>query len=145
MKVNSYLFGEIDVNLETVLTFPQGLAGFEDKTRYTMVHEAAEGEAPTSYTLQSLEDPALALQIVDPTLLGFDYQLLLSEAEESTIGFDDSAEVAVMLIINKSESGELGANIKAPLVINIKKRLGLQKITPRLRPNVLLSEVSQGV
>jgi flagellar assembly factor FliW len=145
MKVNSYLFGEIDVNPETVLTFPQGLAGFEDKTRYTMVHEAVEGEAPTSYTLQSLEDPALALQIVDPTLLGFDYHLLLNEAEESAIEFDDNAEVAVMLVINKSESGELGANIKAPLVINIKKRLGLQKITTRLRPNVLLSEVSQGL
>lgn len=149
MKVETYLFGEIEINPDTVLTFPKGLAGFEDKTRFTIIHEAEAGETPASYTLQSLDDAGLAFQIIDPARLGFEYQLYLGPEEEACIGFENAADLVIMLLLTKGtdEAGNAapGANLRAPLIINTAKRLGMQKVTTNLRPNILLSELSQGV
>ena len=79
MKVDTYLFGSVEVNPEKVITFPNGLVGFESSTRFTLVHENDVGES-ASFTLQSLDDPTLAFQIVDPTTLGYNYELALSDA-----------------------------------------------------------------
>ena len=80
MQVDTYLFGAVEVSPEKVITFPQGLPGFESSRQFMLVH--AEGAAePASYTLQSLDDPALAFEIVDPASFGFSYELALSDAD----------------------------------------------------------------
>ena len=50
--------------------FPNGLVGFEQNKRFMLAHEDGTAQ-PSSYTLQSLDDPNLAFQIVDPVTLGF--------------------------------------------------------------------------
>jgi len=69
MQVDTYLFGKVEVSPENVITFPNGLVGFEDLKRYMLVHEADAGEV-ASFTLLSLEDAAVAFQIIDPHALG---------------------------------------------------------------------------
>ena len=147
MNVDTYLFGNVEVSAEKVITFPNGLVGFEDSKRYMLVHE--EGQAATvSYTLQSLDDPALAFQIVDPTSLGFHYELGLSDAENVLLQMPAAEEVAVMQILYKQEEdGKAGIcpNLRAPLVINTRARVGLQKVMETLRPNITLSNLSSPV
>jgi flagellar assembly factor FliW len=145
MKANTYLFGEVDVDPAKVIEFPQGLANFEKQTRYMLIHEPGAGSDPVSYTLQSLDDPTLALQLIDPAALGFSYELALSDNEAASIGLSSPADAAVMLVIFKREdksTAGLGAGLRAPLIINTKTRKGLQKTLPRLRPNVVLSNLS---
>jgi len=51
----------------------------------------------------------------------------------------------VVLVLFKKEgdaAASLGANLRAPLIINTKARLGLQKVLTRVRPNVVLSNLS---
>ncbi|MDR0997049.1 MAG: flagellar assembly protein FliW [Zoogloeaceae bacterium] len=145
MKTNTYLFGEIDVDPAKVLEFPRGLANFEQQTRYMLIHEPGTGNDPVSYTLQSLDDPTLALQLIDPAALGFSYELALSDDEAALIGLANPKDAAVMLVIFKREdkaTAGLGAGLRAPLIINTQTRKGLQKPLPRLHPNVVLSNLS---
>src|SRR5512145_2620852 len=102
MKVETYLFGGVEIDPEKVITFPNGLVAFEKNKRFTLVHEEGKTQ-PSSFTLQSLDDPFLAFQIVDPTTLGFNYDLLLSDAENALLQSPAPEDVAVMQVLFKSE------------------------------------------
>ncbi|MBL8403205.1 MAG: flagellar assembly protein FliW [Dechloromonas sp.] len=147
MKVETYLFGAVEVSPEKVIAFPNGLVGFEQNKRFMLVHE--EGNAqPSSYTLQSLDDPALALQIVDPVTLGFNYELALSDAEMAILQSPAAEDVAVMQVLFKQEEGGKAAiipSLRAPLLINIKARVGLQKVMVQVNQNITLSNLASSV
>lgn len=147
MKVETYLFGAVEVSPEKVIAFPNGLVGFEQNKRFMLVHE--EGNAqPSSYTLQSLDDPALALQIVDPVTLGFNYELALSDAEVAILQSPAAEDVAVMQVLFKQEEGGKAAiipSLRAPLLINIKARVGLQKVMVQVNQNITLSNLASSV
>jgi flagellar assembly factor FliW len=145
MKVDTYLFGSIEVAPEKVITFPNGLVAFENAKRYTLIQEDAQSG---SFTLQSLDEPGLALQIVDPSTLGFQYELQLSGAESELLQWPAPTDVAVMQVLSKKETdGKSGIvpNLRAPLLINLKARLGLQKVMETFRPNVTLSNLASAV
>lgn len=147
MQVHTYLFGSVEVSPERIIQFPQGLLGFEDKRQFMLIHETDKGE-PTSYTLQSLEDPALALQIVDPAGIGFNYELALTDEENALLGTPAAEDVAVMIILYKPEDSSqpgLAAGLRAPLLLNTKARLGLQKVMRKLQPSITLSDLANPV
>lgn len=147
MKVETFLFGGVEVDAEHVIQFPDGLLGFEDNKRFLLIHEADKG-APISFTLQSLDDPNVAFQIIDPATLGFSYQLRLNDEESDKLGSPNPEDVAVMQVLyRREESGgpSIGANIRAPLIINTKARLGIQKVIDQPRPNIIISNLSNPV
>ncbi|WP_415035198.1 flagellar assembly protein FliW [Azonexus sp.] len=141
MQVQTYLFGAVDVAAERVINFPQGLVGFADKTRFILASEEQAGE-PVSYTLQSLDDPALAFQIIAPSTLGFSYELELCDAEEALLKSPAADDVAVMIVLYKqAEGGNIAPSLRAPLIINLKERVGLQKVLAKVNTNVTLSNL----
>lgn len=146
MKVETLLFGPVEVDPDKVLIFPEGLSGFEASKRYMLIHESADG-SPVSYTLQSLEDPALAFRIADPTAFDFHYELALTDAERTLLKDPAPEEVAVMLVLYRQEEAkdQLGANYRAPLLINTKARVGLQKVITQPRRNVIISNLASEV
>lgn len=147
MKIETYLFGSVEVSPEKVITFPNGLVGFEESKRFMLVH--AEGNSqPASYTLQSLDEPTLAFEIVDPTTLGFNYELELTDVENALLQSPTPDDVLVMQVLFKSDDGGKTAitpNLRAPLVINTRARVGLQKIMESMRPNITLSNLASPV
>lgn len=146
MQVQTHLFGNIEVDPNTVITFPAGITGFETSQRYKLVHEATEGE-PVSFTLQSIDNPAVAFQIIDPSAIGFQYELELSDSELATLKVEKPEDVAVMVLLFKQDSSDkqIGANARAPLLINVKTRIGLQKVISAYRPRITVSNLSSAV
>jgi len=142
MQVQTYLFGAVDVAPEKTITFPNGLFAFEDKKQFMLAHEEGKG-APASFTLQSLEDPALAFQIIDPAALGFSYELELSDEEDALLQSPAAEDVAVMIVLYKQEEEGAGItpSLRAPLIINLKARVGLQKLLAQVATNVTLSNL----
>lgn len=136
MKIDTTRFGELEINPDAILTFPRGLPGFEEYKRYQLLHEGNPG--PVVYYLQSLDDPAVAFSIVDPTLFGLNYEFALSDDEEALLQAGDSAGLVVVLMVYKPVeivAGEktifrdsISANINGPLVLNLDKKLGMQKV-----------------
>lgn len=147
MQVNTLLFGTIDIDPTQVIEFPKGLAGMAGNRRFILIHEETQG-APVSYTLQSLDDPGLALQIIEPSAIGFNYELALSDEELALLGNPKPEDVSVMLtVFSRQESGnrEVGAGIRAPLIINTIGRLGIQKVIEQRRSNITISNLSNPV
>ncbi len=146
MKVDTYLFGSVEVSPERVIEFPKGLIAFEGCQRFMLAHEGDEA-VPSSFTLQSLDDPALAFQIIDPTVLGFQYELALTEEENALLQSPAAEDYVVMLVLFKQDEGkpDIAPNLRAPLIINTKARVGLQKVMEVLRPNITLSNLVSSV
>ncbi len=146
MNFETHLFGNVDVSEEKIITFPNGLIGFEGKTRFMLIHELDEkGLALPTFTLQSVEDGGLALQIVDPALYGFHYELVLSDEEANLLKNPALEDLTVMQVVYKSGENNVTASLRAPIIINTKARVGLQKLIEKLGSNVILSNLSNEV
>ena len=146
MQVETFLFGSVEVSPENIITFPKGVVAFEDKTRFTLIHETEDGSL-ASFTLQSVEDPNLAFQIIDPAELGFNYELSLNDEELAVLQNPSVDDVAVMLMLFKQEgdAGTIAPSIRAPLILNTKAKLGLQKVIVNMRRNITISNLAADV
>lgn len=146
MQIETYLFGKVDVSDQALITFPDGLPGFEHCKKFALIHESTTA-APTSYTLQSVDDAQVAFQISDPTAYGFNYELQLDDDETAKLKVAALTDLVVMLILFRREdkSGPIEASVWAPLIINTKTRIGVQKVIDRVQPNITLSNLSRNV
>jgi len=126
----------VQVDPETVFTFPQGLAGFEASKHFKIFHE--EGK-PTVFWLQSLEDATLMFPIVAPELLDLEYQIELSDADVAELGLKTPEDAAVVIMVYRGDSadGAFSANTRSPLILNTQTRLGMQKILQEVQPTLL--------
>ena len=125
------------------LFFPAGIPGFEDQTRYRLSH--SDTQAGRVYWLESIERPDITFTLVDPEMYGLNYTLALTDAEETLLQVERPDDVVVLLMLWKQEDapqpvgGALNANIAGPILINVEKRLGMQKILdrPKVELNII--------
>ncbi len=143
MKVNTS-FGEQDVAPEEILTFPQGLPGFDNLTRFKLFHE--EGNSSLHW-LQSLDDPQMRFPATDPALLKVQYEIRLSDEEMALLGDGGPEDIALLVLLyrgNRGETGEptqedpLNANFLGPLIINTRSRTGMQKVLNQVEDYVTI-------
>jgi flagellar assembly factor FliW len=138
MKIDIERFGltEVQVDPETVFTFTDGIAGFEDCKRFKIFHE--EGK-PTVFWLQSLDDTAVMFPIVTPDLLDIEYQIELSDGDMGLLGLENTEDVAVAIIVyrNDADGGKIAANTRSPLILNLKNRRAMQKVLQEVHPTLL--------
>jgi flagellar assembly factor FliW len=140
IKLNTR-FGELNVDPSRVITFPRGIPGFEKNTQWTLFHELDDkGERVSGVVvhLQSIDDETVSLPLTEPSLFGFNYDLVLTDSEVAEIKLEDPEDVLVLVTLsNKNivpQSGSnlplanMNANISAPILINTKSRIGVQKI-----------------
>ena len=147
MEFDTFLFGRIDVQPDAILEFPDGMPAFEQCKRYTLLHEEGGAGSAVTHTLQSLDDPAVAFQIADPTAYGFHYELDLTDGEIAKLKLADPADIVVMLVLFRREDKQspIEVNIGAPLLINTASRIGMQKVLEHRRTNLTLSNLSQRI
>ena len=83
MHIETTRFGTLDVEERKVLTFPDGLPGFEEHRQFTLVpHHTAEGGKGSPFVwLQSLEDGGLAFLAMEPHQAFPDYAPRVPRAE----------------------------------------------------------------
>lgn len=127
MKCTSTRFGSFEVRDESIVTFPSGLLGFSEQQRYVILDH--DTEAPFKW-LQSVEEPTLAFVILDPTTFYSDYHIDVpadAMAETRAVEREDLALV-VILTIPSDDPGRITANLRGPLVISHKTKLGKQLV-----------------
>lgn len=140
MMVSSTRFGQLEVDPATVLKFPRGIPGFETSTDWQLFYEQDEGGKPKAgivFHMQSLNDPDATLPLADPSVFGFNYQFILSDSELAELKLDDPTDLAVLVILSSKNPlprsqpvsmQDIYANISAPILVNVKSRLGMQKV-----------------
>jgi flagellar assembly factor FliW len=143
MSIQRTVSVQPEIDSGKIITFPQGIPGFEKYTRFTVFHKEENGI--NVYWFESVEGPSITFTMVDPTVYGLNYELRLTDEEQKLLGADDPNSVAVLLILKKNEqqnSSQIGlnANIAGPVIINMKNRIGLQKVMTRSDVNVSIVE-----
>ena len=127
MKVASTRFGIMTVPAEKVLTFPSGVLGFPEWTRYVMLDH--DTDAPFKW-LHCVEEASLAFVVVDPAVFHQNYQIEISaEARVEVEGSEtDELSLVVILTIPSDDPSAVTANLRGPLLMNPRTRLCKQLV-----------------
>ncbi len=131
MEIQTLNFGTQTIEGSDIIQFPHGLLGLEEQTEFKLFHE--ESDSPTIHWLQSTTDADISMSIVSPTAFGIEYEITLSDDDEELLKFDDINDIQVVLVVYKQDEKEndddfdFKAIIRAPLIINTKENIGLQK------------------
>lgn len=129
MRLNTPRFGEVDVKEEDIIVFPAGILGFEHVQRYVWLEHSDDG---VFHILQGVDDPAVAFVLIDPRTFRPDYQVAVAPEAVADLELEDGEETAVLAIVTVPAGDPSGmtANLQAPIVINVNKRLGCQVVLP---------------
>lgn len=130
MLVKTRHFGEIDLDENKVVFFENGILGFENCKRYTLLYNDETGERPEISWLQSLDEPALAIPVISPFLIKPDYNPEVEDELLKPLGELNEENIIVLVSVTvPREIEKISANLKAPFVINSDTRKGAQIIT----------------
>jgi len=126
VKINTIRFGEVDIAEEKILTFEKGLPGFNDCFRFTII---SSEETDPFLWMQSLDEPDVALAVVNPFRLFPDYAPIVNEGDLDRLGNpadEDILALTVAVIPVKYEN--MTTNLVSPILINLKSNQAHQVI-----------------
>jgi flagellar assembly factor FliW len=113
--IESTRFGTLEIPSAAVLEFQNGLIGLGG-SRYALV---AKEEDSVFLWLHSLDDPSIALPVVNPWRFFGNYAVDLSDDEAGRIGISDPQEAEVYVTVTAAENVEdFSANLRAPILIS---------------------------
>lgn len=119
-------FGQLTVQEDEIIQIPKGLLGFPDYTKFCLVDPADE---TLILWLQSIENPDIAFPVLEPKIFRPDYAARLSAAELRELRLDNVNQSAVFSVLTiPNDVTQMTANLKAPLVINLKEQLARQVV-----------------
>lgn len=124
MEIETTRFGRIEVDAERIITFPRGLLGFPNHTRFALIQT---GEENYFFWLQSVDESQLAFVVCDPSIFFKDYEVPVREETQTEIELTDLASLQVFVICNKVDEWLTG-NLLGPLVVNAGNRIGSQVV-----------------
>lgn len=124
MLIETVRFGQLDVDDQRIITFPEGILGFPRHQRYALIQTSTD---PVFFWLQSVEDPALAFVVCDPLAFVADYTAPVRADDIRGLELRDLSDCQVLVIVNRVD-GWLTANLLGPLVIGAHSLRGKQLV-----------------
>lgn len=121
-------FGKQAIAKSSLLTFPDGIPGFEHLRDFTLLHEE---DTLNLHFLQATEDVDVRLPVVTPDACRIDFRIELSDSESETLAFQPGDDVLVLLTLSNDQDqpdSGIKANLMGPIIINTRSRIGLQKV-----------------
>ncbi len=120
MKVNTTRFGELEVEKKDVITFTEGMLGFEELKEFFVVDP---GDQTLILWLQSVQDSEVAFPIIEPRIFKPDYKITLLPIELNSLKLEGLNDASVYTILTiPGDVQQMTANMKAPIIINNKTK-----------------------
>ena len=133
LRIPTKFLGEVDYTPDAVFSFPAGIPGFENHTEFLFLNIP---EISPLMFLQSVDSRNLCFVLLPILTLAPGYQLDLTAEElhglrlpafrQPVLGRD----VLCAALVSVGNKDVPFANLMAPLVVNLKARIGLQIIHP---------------
>ena len=122
----SVKFGEVTVEASSILTFPDGVPGFERCKRYGLV--SVDEEAPF-LRLLSIDEPDVGFVILNPMLIWEDYNPHMGQEDLAGLEIETTDDLEIHCIVTLSSSADkVTANLKGPIAINTRTMKARQMI-----------------
>jgi len=124
MKIQTTRFGEVSITQDDTLEFSEGLLGFGHLQRFVLIDDPNDD---IFAWLQSCENPEIAFPVLEPELFSPTYAIYLSKPDLEALNLSAMTEGRLLTIITiPTDPTQMTANLKAPIVINPKKRIARQ-------------------
>ena len=128
MNVTTRVFGEITIDDEKIITFPKGIIGFPDLTEFALVHDSEKG-TDTIHWLQSIQEPAFAMPVMDPLMVCPDYNPEVNDELLSHLGKLNPEDMLVLVTVTvPKDLTKMSVNLKGPIIVNTAERKAVQMI-----------------
>lgn len=124
MQIQTTRFDVVSIQPDNILLFPTGIPGLDECRHWILL---ADSENNALGWLQSISRPEFALAVVSPKRFVANYQVRITRAEMAALQLDDSQDAHVLAVVSRSEKA-LVLNLKAPVILNLTKRLGRQVV-----------------
>lgn len=129
MLVKTKFFGEVELDDNKVLDFPNGIIGFETFKKFAILYDIDNDSKTRISWLQSLEEPALALPVIDPLAITTEYNPMIEDELLKPLGDPADEDLLFLLVMTvPSDMTKVTANMKAPVIINAATCKGVQLI-----------------
>ena len=125
-KIETSRFGTVSYSEQEILFFPRGIPAFESKHEWIL---AGTDDSAVKW-LQSLDDGDLALPVTSPDAVQPDYNARIPEDELYLIGSVNPQDLALLIVVSIPDSApwNMTANLRAPILINLKTHKAVQVI-----------------
>lgn len=128
MNINTRIFGEIEADESKIITFPSGIIGFPDLQRFLLIHDEEKTNSMISW-LQSVDEPAFAMPVVDPLGVLDNYNPVVEDDFLSDLEELDENEMLVQVTVTVPQDiSKMTVNLAAPIVVNVKNMKAVQII-----------------
>ena len=126
MELITKQHGTFTYNEEDIITFKKGIMGLENLKKFII---ADIKENTVFKILQSIEDEDVGLVIISPFEVKNNYEIELKENLTENLSISSQKEVMLYNTVTiNSDVHKITVNLKAPIVINMDKKLGEQII-----------------
>lgn len=125
MEIQTTRFGKVTIEADDVLQFPTGILGLESCREWVLLADAQNNALGW---LQSTTRAEVALAVVSPRRFVPAFQVRVSKSELAPLDLESARQARVLVVVGKNEDS-ITLNLKAPLVINLERRLGRQVVT----------------
>ncbi len=129
MKVETRIFGTVDIDESKIITLPKGIVGFPELTQFAIIHDEEKGPKNAIRWMQSMQEPNFAMPVIDPLVVVPDYNPMVDDELLKGIGEikEDNILVLVTITVPK-DIKKMSVNLQAPFVINADERKATQVI-----------------
>lgn len=129
MHVTTTRFGTLELPDGSELTFTQPILGFQDYRRFVLIDGPPGSQV---VWLQSTEAPDLAFILMDPRHAMASYEIEVRSHDLSELAAQGLDDLSVFtLVVVPADKTKVRTNLKAPILINKKRRLAKQIILDR--------------
>lgn len=111
--------------MDGVVTFAEGLPGFEDCRQYVIV---ASPDMQPFTVMQGVAEGGPSFVAIDPRVVDRGYRAALDRVERERLLADEREPLLWLAIVAAGEDGSATANLRAPVVINPGSMRGIQVI-----------------
>lgn len=126
MKLNTKYHGIHEYEEKDIITLKKGMPGFENITKF-IIFEVEENDIFS--VIHSIEDEEVGFVAISPFNVIKDYKLNLDDDLIKRLKINNEKYVWVLNTVTLSSKIEnITTNLRAPIIINIKEKLGEQII-----------------
>ena len=122
MRVVTKNFGEIEIADDKIIVFENGIVGFPELTQFALIHDEEKGENAGIRWMQSMQEPAFAMPVMDPLVVMPEYnpevedEMLkvlgeITPAMAAAVGSSDA--VKILLPVNRCNNLVIGTGDKS--------------------------------
>lgn len=124
MRIQTSRFGLIEIKDSDLVEFPEGILGFGQLRKFVLLDDPND---EIFAWLQSCEEPGIAFPVLEPELFDSAYSPNLTKSDLTALELKEDRGYRMFTIITiPKDPTQMTANLKAPIIVNVEKRLARQ-------------------